>query len=393
MNIKTFRKILGTILLFSFVSTTFFAGGVQITQAESAAAAAKRMNDDPGSLTAPDNSSLFLKSNAGMYEGVDFNAVNSDPVPRAIIVDENKTSTTRDYSETQANAAVNGSGTTNNSINLVAGGGNYASCLAAGAISGVVKKAVQKTLGSVLKTEVPNADAELRGKDTGLVILGVPFPSWDQIGWCLANSVLESIGDATVAWINSGFQGNPAFVTDPSRFFLDIADQQAGAFLGEISNGFLCGPIKNIVRVNLASNYNNSMYAPRCTFSAVSGNLEQFMSGETFSWDDWMSYTQNPSNNPFGATLAGQIELDQRIAASLGVQSTLLEWGGGWLSHTDPKTGKITSPGSMIQDVANQRLGSGQRRLEIADEFDEITTALVNQLIKTAINEITQQGN
>ena len=114
------------------------------------------------------------------------------------------------------------------------------------------------------------------------------------------------------------------------------------------------------------------------------------MSGENFSWDDWMSYTQNPYNNPFGATIYGQIELNKRIASSLGIQSTLLDWGGGFFSSKDPKTGEIRTPGSVIEKQLNDRLGSGQRRLEIADEFDEVVNALVNQLIKIAISEVTQ---
>ncbi len=72
------------------------------------------------------------------------------------------------------------------------------------------------------------------------------------------------------------------------------------------------------------------------------------------------------------------------------MQSTLLGWGRGFLSHTDPATGKITSPGSVIEGQVNQRLFSGESRIQIADEFDEVVNALVNSLIKIAIHEATQ---
>ena len=69
-----------------------------------------------------------------------------------------------------------------------------------------------------------------------------------------------------------------------------------------------------------------------------------------------------------------------------------MDWGRGFLSFKDPETGEITSPGTIIEKQVNQRLGSGERRLEIADEFDEIVNALINQLIKIALSEVTSTG-
>jgi len=297
---------------------------------------------------------------------------------RAIPVSQGQTAT-------QGNTQYSG----NTSINVGSIATGLGSCVGASGVASYVTSLVGSLVGGL--TEVPTADNSLRGKSTGTAITG--FVSWDQVGYCLVNSVIESIGAATVQWINSGFEGNPVFVQDPAQFFGDIADAEAGAFLGEISGGFLCEPIRNIVRVNIAQQYNNSIspYASRgqCTFSGISGNLDQFMSGETFSWDDWLSYTQNPNNNPVGATLYGNIELNNRIASKIGVNSKLLEWGRGFLSHTDPETGLITSPGSLIEGQLNQRLFNGESRISMADEFDEVVNALVNQLVKVAINEVT----
>ncbi|MFK5283207.1 hypothetical protein ACI3PL_26910, partial [Lacticaseibacillus paracasei] len=48
---------------------------------------------------------------------------------------------------------------------------------------------------------------------------GVPGPfgiyinvSWDSIAWCVINAMIEYIANATIAWANSGFNGNPAFL-------------------------------------------------------------------------------------------------------------------------------------------------------------------------------------
>lgn len=307
--------------------------------------------------------------------------------PRAIPIDQNtlqpitidsryQQQTNQGYSNSQASQASQNAQ-------------NMSTCLFGSGLGNVLSSSISSALDF---TRVPTGNAVLEGKETGsLVTAGI---GWDQVGWCLANSLIESITTDTINWINGGFQGNPVFIDDPAGYFANIADVQAGQFLNELSGGFLCSPIQDIVRVNLAQSY-NSQISPygnqaQCTFTGVSGSLEQFMGGETFGWDDWMSYTQNPYNNPMGSTMFGQIELDRRISQSLGIESTLLDWGAGFFSVKDKETGRISSPGSLIEGQVNQRLFSGQKRLEIADEFNEVMNALVNQIIKTAISEILQ---
>ena len=337
--------------------------------------------------------SVFLPAVVTAQQGYD-----TTNAPKAIPVNEQTLQPITVNQNSQANAALNGTNGTNQGAGAAGSVGNATTCVASSALTNMARQAVSSLLGgvtsSVTSSAVPTEPVKIVEKEVGgLTSLGV---SWDQIGFCLINTIIDYIGKATVAWINGGFQGNPVFVENPEQFFSDIADIQAGQFLNELSNGFLCSPIKNIVRVNLANSYNNriSPYGTRsqCSFSAISGNIEQFTSGQSFSWNDWISYTQNPSNNPFGATYQARVELDRRIAKSVGTQSKLLEWGRGFLSFTDPQTGKITSPGSVIEGQVNQRLFSGESRIQIADEFDEIVNALVNSLVKIAINEVTSQN-
>jgi hypothetical protein len=316
--------------------------------------------------------------------------------PRAVELDQTTLQPIQVNQTGQAAATQNGNQQTNTGAGAAGSVGNATTCVASSALTNLAKQAVSTLVSSYTSSytsaAVPTEPVKLVEKEVGgLTSLGV---SWDQIGFCLINAIIDYIGKATVAWINGGFQGNPVFVDNPEQFFADIADIQAGQFINELSNGFLCGPTKNIVRVNLATSYNNRI-APygqnnQCTFSGISGNIESFTSGQSFSWDDWISYTQNSNNNSFGATYNANIELDRRIAQSIGTQSQLLNWGRGFLSFTDPTTGKITSPGSVIEGQVNQRLFSGESRIQIADEFDEIVNALVNSLVKIAINEVTQ---
>lgn len=309
-------------------------------------------------------------------------SVNTDGSLRAIVITEQEQRQALNDLNNQ-----NQKGASSTSQNAAS---NYFACMAGSGLTNAVKGVITELAGFVTGgNTVPTNNPSQDSKNTGSILTG--GVSWDQMGWCIANSLIEEIGRATVNWINTGFEGNPVFVDDPAQFFSDIADVQAGVFLNEITGGLLCTPIQNIVRVNLLQSYNNSLVGfndQQCTFS--NNSLTQFMDGETFSWQDWFNYTQNPYNNPYGATIYGQIALNERIATALNLQKTQLDWGAGFFSKVDPETGKITSPGSVIETQVNETLFSGKRRLEIADEFDEVVNALVNQLIRVAITELTE---
>lgn len=334
--------------------------------------------------------SLFVPVASVLAQGgQQYNTTNA---PRAIPVDERTMQPIQINTNSQAYGAMYGTRQGGSpSISTSAGASRATSCAASSGLTNFVKQQIGSFTSSIMGSEVPVGENVIRGKETGN--MSTAYISWDSMGYCMVNAIIEAIGAATVNWINSGFQGNPVFVDNPEQFFADIADIQAGMFLGEISNGFLCSPIKNIVKLNVATRYNNSINSGnqrQCTFTGVAGNIEKFSAGESFSWADWVSYTQTSANNPMGATFNAQLELDKRIAQSIGVQSDLLSWGRGFLSFRDPETNKLQSPGAVIEGQINQRLFNGEDRLKVADEFDEIVDALVNQLVKIAISEATQ---
>jgi hypothetical protein len=103
--------------------------------------------------------------------------------------------------------------------------------------------------------------------------------------------------------------------------------------------------------------------------------------------------TQNDNNNPYGSFLKAQIELDRRIANALHIKDKQLSWDSGFLGwseciQNDPDTGECTkrgptkTPGKIIEGQLAETLGSGIRQLELADEFDELVSALFTQLVK-----------
>jgi hypothetical protein len=219
----------------------------------------------------------------------------------------------------------------------------------------------------------------------------------------LAKIVLHNMTAEIVNWINSGFQGSPAFVTDLGQFLLDSADQAAGQFIYDDPDlSFLCSPFQLDVKIALAVSYQESTYDSfaSCTLSDVTDNIEGFLSG-SFSeggWQSWFEVTQNPINTPTGAYLEAEGEMYARIVDAQGNTIKELDWGGGFLSfkvcdETAAATGAqqnctITTPGQTIADQINTTLGAGQDELIAADEINEIIAALFAQLAKQAITGV-----
>lgn len=266
------------------------------------------------------------------------------------------------------------------------------------AVSELAGEAVGEVAGELQRVPIFDPDSKkTRQKEVAsqsLNLFGVDvdiMPSWDSLAYCLVNQMIEYIGQATVDWINSGFDGNPVFVDNPGKFFGDIADIEAGIFIEELGLGFMCEPFTANITIALAERQTRTYrdYAT-CSFSEVSGNLEQFLSGETFSWEDWISVTQYPQNNIYGSYMIATAELDSRIAGRQAIEGIQLDWGNGFLSFKDEE-GNISTPGNIIEHRINERLGAGERRIEMADEFDEIVNALVNQLVKIAVNQVLDQ--
>ena len=268
---------------------------------------------------------------------------------------------------------------------------------------------------ALAQTSVPVSDSALRQKEVGITIFGytVPGLSWDSIALVVAKHMIDKLVNSTVKWINSGFDGNPAYVNNPKQYFTDIADGMAGEFIMSSDLNLLCSPFQANIRLSLMQEY----YEPlpyQCTLSEVTDNIEGFF--DDFSqggWDAWFSMTQNPTNNPYGAYLKARVDMDSRIASAIGLKNQELDWGKGILSWKtcdgvemdgiEPGTGKptkvcynknltgpgeqkISTPGTLIESQMANVLGTGIRQLELADEFDEIVGALVTQLIQKVLS-------
>ncbi|MDQ5950322.1 MAG: hypothetical protein QG585_264 [Patescibacteria group bacterium] len=242
---------------------------------------------------------------------------------------------------------------------------------------------------------------------SGLTKEFIKNPSFDAFGFCLGNAIIRYIGDATVAWIRGGFDGNPVYVDNPEAFFKNIADVEAGAFVTNVANGVgvdICAPFKVQVILNTLQRYSQNGYGNKasCSLSQIKNNYEQFVGGDWNSggFPGWLELIQH-QNNPYGATFLTRMELARQLESQKQIQEKKLDRNSGYQTITvcdkkradgsfDPASCKDQTPAGYVKAQVEARAEAPLLRLTLADEFDEIVTELVNQFVKIAIDKMLQ---
>jgi len=228
----------------------------------------------------------------------------------------------------------------------------------------------------------------------------------DNLAWTIAKQMVNQMTQSLLNWINSGFQGDPAFVTDLNSMLLGALDETAGEFissLGEVGE-FICSPFQLDVQAALSVNYAQARSgmpsgptAPSCSLSDIGNNMENFLQGAgQGGLDEWLTITSNPQNTPYGAYLAAEASLNMRLQNAAGQEIELASWGDGFLSKkicqsiegTSSENCTISTPGKVISEALTFQLSTGQRTLIEADEINEIIGALINQLVMQAVEGV-----
>lgn len=225
----------------------------------------------------------------------------------------------------------------------------------------------------------------------------------DSIAWSIGQKLSQQMTSSIVQWINSGFKGSPAFVTDLDKFLLNAADEVAGEFIYGSELGFLCEPIEFQVRVALETQYKRTgrdSYEPQCTLSDVSNNIQDFLGGNFAAggWPAFFELTVGSNNDPYKAYFNASAELNTKIANKQANEKALLSYGNGILSMKVCDTTKdangntrkdchVTTPGKVIESALSFEVGEkGSKTLLQADEFNEIVSALLTQLSTQALS-------
>lgn len=252
---------------------------------------------------------------------------------------------------------------------------------------------------------------------------GIPFgASWDAMAWCIVNSIINDIANKTIAWANSGFNGKPAFIENPERFFQGLSDKEAMKFIESIAYGGaginLCEPFRVQVAMGLSEAYGNSYYGgsrgsinaynaysnrSSCTIDQIANNFENIGSNSVQVgslkgfWTRFRETTRD-QNNAWGSYQLATDFLDARISNQQNNARFELELNKGWMSFKkcedpeDTQSCGIYTPGSLIQHSLEKSLDIPKDRLVLANRFDQVVTAIVNNLIKVALNKVLESG-
>jgi hypothetical protein len=232
----------------------------------------------------------------------------------------------------------------------------------------------------------------------------------DGIGWAIAKQIVSSMVQSLINWINSGFQGSPAFLSDFKGFLLNAVDQVVGEYIQDLGGigSFICSPFRLDVQISVALQYQQARAdqgqgqpAPTCTLSGIINNIQGFIGGafDQGGWDDWFDITASPQTyTPYGSVLSAQAGARARIINAKGEELTLLDWGDGFLSGeicnlvhgagTSRQNCFISKPGKIIEEALSFNLDSGRQSLITADEINEIIAALLGQLANMAIQGV-----
>lgn len=260
----------------------------------------------------------------------------------------------------------------------------------------------------------------------------------DAIAWVVAKMAVQSMTKSLVNWINSGFEGSPAFVTDLQNTLQQVGDRVANRFVNNLMSDIkLKSPFQaDIARIVNAAYYRKTgdYFATReFTLGQVSSNPERFLLGD-FSQGGFRALNStvwNPQNTPFGALMEATDGLSDQVSSAVNAQVAELDWGNGFLSWKGDCVGEgstaasgeftpdgqpimvdtpgapvslgasnangcdengIQTPGSVIAAQLNETLSIGGRTLIEADEINEIVGALFSQLMNQVVGGIGLRG-
>ncbi len=275
---------------------------------------------------------------------------------------------------------------------------------ALGSLSGLATEFTQHLnnalLGSISGSSAANATANVANLARENVL--------DGLAWSIAKQIVSSMIRSLINWVNSGFQGSPAFVQDLKQHMLGILDQAAGQFIQSLGGigEFICSPFRLDVQAALSINYARARSGMpsgptegMCTLSGIQSNIENFLSGTVESMDQWVQVTSNPQNTPLGAYLEAEASMNVALRNAAGQEMQLLDFNQGFLSRRicegvngqpsqEGQNCRITTPGQVIADQLNHALGAGQDALIQADEINELIGALLSQLANMALQGV-----
>jgi hypothetical protein len=234
----------------------------------------------------------------------------------------------------------------------------------------------------------------------------------------IAQAAIDQITRSVVTWINSGFNGQPSFVTNFNQYFANVADQAAGEFIKGSALSFLCSPFAPQIKIAIAQSYANRN-AATCSLTKITNNINGFLRGAwgNGGWASLIQFTTVPTNNPYGAYAYAQIGLQGQVASAQNNANRNVSPGGfislqrksclevpsnsapatpagGTVTANGMQNGMtnytvcqnvVTTPGDVIESSLKTSLAAPIQGLNLAQDINSIINALTNQVMIKAL--------
>ncbi len=234
----------------------------------------------------------------------------------------------------------------------------------------------------------------------------------DPMFYNIAKQALQQMTNDIIKWINSGFDGDPAFITDIEEYLQGISDDVAGNFIYGDALNSVCSSFQLDVRSALAKGYQEENYGGvekqvECSIENGEGDTASFLNGNfnAGGWGMWFEVVLNPENTPIGAYAALNLALEEEVLNEQDEKMRIADWNQGFLSQeicnmVSTGTGSeekctITTPGILFKDQLSFQLTTPARSLIEADEMNEVIGALFNNLANqmfTGVNGLLGLG-
>lgn len=203
--------------------------------------------------------------------------------------------------------------------------------------------------------------------------------------WGIVQGLTEDITASTIGWVNTGFGGDPFYLTDPDVFFANLEDQ--------VTQSYIDNKLERALR---PSNYRNTVLSlleesrTRVTLDElldcpVGNKVDNLFSGgdPDEEWDAFLTVMTNPACTPHGSYTIAQSELTREIASVKDETNLLIV--DGFLPKIE--NGQVTTPAKVIESQLNSILDSGLTKTENADELSELITNALLSTVTSALSD------
>ena len=250
----------------------------------------------------------------------------------------------------------------------------------------------------------------------------------DPLAYTVSKVALHTITRSVVNWINSGFDGSPAFVQDLQGEFLRIGDTVAQSYIDDFTHsaGLDNLPGRDEIGQAVLSSYFRStskdgfVLDNPYNLDKLAKDPQAFLNNGDYAkggLDAYMSVVLNQGENPLATYFAVKNGVRSKISSRVGEKLTELNWGDGFsafrgdcgktkvppsgnffsgapnsapatsLKLDDPCVGKpIKTPSALRAQSANKYLvDSGLDQYISSDEISELVVALMGQLVNNVI--------